>query len=38
VLNDADYIFGETLDARISLLALFEILLAIANIATAVVF
>ena len=38
VLNDADYIFGGGLDARISLGALFEILLAISNIATAVVF
>jgi hypothetical protein len=38
VLNDADYIFGGGLDARISLGALLEILLAISNIATAVVF
>jgi hypothetical protein len=38
VLNDADYILGEGLDARISLGAFFEVLLAIANIATAVVF
>ncbi len=38
VLNNADYILGKGLDARISLGALFEILLAIANIATAVVF
>ena len=38
ILNSADYILGEGLDARISLGALFEILLAIANIATAVVF
>jgi hypothetical protein len=38
VLNDTDYILGEGLDARISLGALFEVLLAIANIATAVVF
>ncbi len=38
VLNDADYIFGEGLDARISLGALFEILTAICNVATAVVF
>jgi hypothetical protein len=38
VLNDADYIFGGGLDARISLGALFEVLLAVANIATAVVF
>jgi Domain of unknown function (DUF4386) len=38
VLNDADYILGGGLDARISLGALFEILLAIFNIATAVVF
>ena len=38
VLNDADYILGGGLDARISLGALFEILLAICNIATAVVF
>jgi len=34
----ADYILGDGRDARISLGALFEILLAIANIATAVVF
>jgi hypothetical protein len=38
VLNDADYIFGDGLDARISLGAFLEILLVIANIATAVVF
>jgi hypothetical protein len=38
VLNDTDYIFGEGLDARISLGALLEIFLVIANIATAVVF
>jgi hypothetical protein len=38
VLNDADYIFGGGLDARISLGALLEIFLAISNIATAVVF
>jgi Domain of unknown function (DUF4386) len=38
VLNAADYILGEGLDARISLGALLEVLLAIANIATAVVF
>jgi hypothetical protein len=38
VLNDADYIFGRGLDARVSLGALLEILLAISNIATAVVF
>jgi Domain of unknown function (DUF4386) len=38
VLNDADYIFGDGLDARISFGALLEILLVIANIATAVVF
>ncbi len=38
VLNHADYIVGGGLDARISLGALLEILLAIANIATAVVF
>ena len=38
VLNDADYILGDGLDARISLGASFEILLAISNIATAVVF
>ena len=38
VLNDGDYILGDGLDARISLGALFEIFLAIANIATAVVF
>jgi hypothetical protein len=35
---EADYILGDGLHARISLGALFEILLAIANIATAVVF
>jgi Domain of unknown function (DUF4386) len=38
ILNNANYILGEGRDARISLGALFEILLAIANIATAVVF
>jgi hypothetical protein len=38
VLNDADYIFGAGLDARISTGALLEIFLAISNIATAVVF
>ena len=38
ILNNADYILGKGLDARISLGALFEILLAISNIATAVVF
>jgi Domain of unknown function (DUF4386) len=38
VLNHADYILGNGLDARISLGALLEILLAISNIATAVVF
>ncbi len=38
VLNDANYIFGGGLDARISLGALLEIFLAISNIATAVVF
>jgi Domain of unknown function (DUF4386) len=38
VLNDTDYIFGDGLDARISFGALLEILLVIANIATAVVF
>ena len=38
VLNDADYILGGGLDARISMGALLEILLAISNIATAVVF
>ena len=38
VLNAADYILGEGLAARISLGALLEVLLAIANIATAVVF
>jgi hypothetical protein len=37
-LNDADYIFGDGLDARISFGALLEIFLVIANIATAVVF
>ncbi len=38
VLNETNYIFGGGLDARISLGALFEIFLAISNIATAVVF
>jgi hypothetical protein len=38
VLNHTNYILGKGLDARISLGALFEILLVIANIATAVVF
>ena len=38
ILNNAEYILGGGLDARISLGALFEIFLAIANIATAVVF
>jgi len=38
VLNAADYILDEGLDARISLGAFLEVLLAIANIATAVVF
>jgi hypothetical protein len=38
VLNNTDYILGKGLDARISLGALFEILVAISNIATAVVF
>ncbi len=38
VLNHADYILGSGLDARVSLGALLEILLAISNIATAVVF
>jgi hypothetical protein len=38
VRNDADYISGGGLDAQISLGALLEILLAISNIATAVVF
>jgi hypothetical protein len=38
VLNDADYILGRGFDPRISLGALLEILLAISNIATAVVF
>jgi len=38
VLNDADYIFGDGLDARISLGALFEVLLVICGIGTAVVF
>ena len=37
-LSEADYILGDGLDARISLGILLEILLAIANIATAVVF
>lgn len=38
VLNDADYILGGGLDARISLGALLEVFVAICNIATAVVF
>ena len=38
VLNHANYILGSGLDARVSLGALLEILLAISNIATAVVF
>jgi hypothetical protein len=38
VLNDTNYILGSGFDAQISLGALLEILLAIANIATAVVF
>ena len=38
VLNDADYVLRGGLDAQISLGALLEILLAISNIATAVVF
>jgi Domain of unknown function (DUF4386) len=38
VLNDPNYIFGEGLDARIALGVLLEVLLAISNIATAVVF
>ena len=38
ILNNADYILGNGLDARISMGVLLEILLAIANIATAVVF
>jgi hypothetical protein len=37
VLNEADYILGSGFDTRISLGALLEVLLAIANIATAVV-
>lgn len=37
VLNDTDYIFGGGTDARISLGALFEVLLVVANIGTAVV-
>jgi hypothetical protein len=37
VLNDADYILGSGFDTRISLGAFLEVLLAIANIATAVV-
>jgi hypothetical protein len=37
VLNDSDYVLGSGFDTRISLGALLEILLAIANIATAVV-
>ena len=38
MLNDPNYILGEGLDARIALGALLEVLLAISNIATAVVF
>jgi Domain of unknown function (DUF4386) len=38
VLNDADYILGQGFDQRISAGALLEILLVIANVATAVVF
>ncbi len=38
ILNHADYILGKGLDARISMGVLLEILLAISNIATAVVF
>ena len=38
VLNNADYILGSGFDARIAVGALLEILLAICNIATAVVF
>ena len=38
ILNHDDFILGGGLDARISMGALFEILLVIANIATAVVF
>jgi hypothetical protein len=38
VLNDASFVLGKGLDARISLGALFEVLLAVGNIATAVVF
>jgi hypothetical protein len=38
VLNDSNYILGGGLDSRISLGALLEILVAICNIATAVVF
>ena len=38
ILNNADYILGKGLDARISMGVLLEILLAISNIATAVVF
>jgi Domain of unknown function (DUF4386) len=37
VLNDADYILGDGADTRIQAGALFEVLLAIANIGTAVV-
>jgi hypothetical protein len=37
ILNDADYILGSGADTRIAVGALLEILLAIANIATAVV-
>ena len=37
ILNDADYILGAGADTRIAVGALLEILLAIANIATAVV-
>lgn len=38
VLNDADFVLGRGWDARIALGAVLEILLAIANIATAIVF
>ena len=37
VLNDADYILGAGDDTRVTLGALFEILLMIANVGTAVV-
>lgn len=38
VLNDADYVFGQGSESRVAIGAVFEIILVIANIATAVVF